>query len=44
MRAMMTVMPEAEFEQWLELAQRDAKSLYSEEDAEAHWGWTWNKR
>lgn len=44
MRAMMTVLTEAEFNDWLSLAQRDAKSLYNEEDAEAHWGWTWTKR
>jgi cytochrome c oxidase subunit 2 len=41
MRGVLTVLPPAQFDEWLRTAAADARRAYDPDDAPAHWGWGW---
>jgi cytochrome c oxidase subunit 2 len=43
MRGFLTVTDDKDFEQWLQTGASDSKRRFDEADAEAHWGWDWEK-
>lgn len=43
MKALLTVLPKADFERWLAEASANSERGYDPADAIAHWGWDWAK-
>ena len=43
MRGILTVLPRAEYDEWVAAQSRDAAQLYDPEAKEANWGWSWKK-
>ncbi len=41
MRALFTVLPEADYQRWLREASANAERAYDPADTVAHWGWDW---
>jgi cytochrome c oxidase subunit 2 len=41
MRGILTVLSKEDFKAWAAMKSDDAKRIYDESDAEAHWGWQW---
>ena len=44
MRALLTVLPRAEFDVWAAQASENAARAYDEAAESSHWGWEWRKR